>query len=74
MASPIFRVASVLSGKRVTFLPTPVAACAGDVATSIEQLCDGLSMLSGPWLWDGFPVAALRQPNEMHPMIWGGAS
>lgn len=70
MSASHFRVVQTLTGRRLSHLSLRAGNCAHDVAISVEQLCDGLSMLCGPWLWEGFPVAALRQPNELDPRVW----
>ena len=73
MSSPQFRVVRTLTGRHFTYLPTRTADCAHDVAVSVWQLCEGLSLLCGPWLWEGFPVAMLRQPGELDSRLWGAS-
>jgi hypothetical protein len=65
-----FAAVLAISGKRVTFLPTHVADAARDVAASVEQFCEALSLLSGPWLWEGFPVVPFQQAAELDARIW----
>jgi len=68
--SAAFRAVRVASGKSHTHLSHEVATAAGNLSSSVDQFCEAISLLCGPWLWEGMPVVPLRQAAEIDARVW----